>query len=135
MPARYFSKKLTALTALQQYMTSLYQALEEDQGIEIAQNGFLNQTVPRIVLPILKDILSVITDSIAGNLSLLIQPTTPKIIGQGSWIIPTEAQAPQITGQTIGYLLQWMMKSWTGGGFTALNTGGNLIDLLVDDGW
>ena len=116
-------------------MTSLYQVLEQDQGIGIAHNGFLNQTVPRIVLPILKDILDVITDPIAGNLSMLLQPTTPKTIGQGSWIIETEAQAPQIVGQTIGYLLQWMMKAWSGGGFTALNAGGNLIDLLVDDGW
>lgn len=116
-------------------MTSLYQVLEEEQGLEVVKNGFFNQTVPRIVMPILQDILDVITDPIAANLSKLIRPNTPQIIGQGSWIIPTEAQAPQIVGQTIGYLLQWMMKAWSGGGFTALNAGGNLIDLLVDDGW
>lgn len=116
-------------------MTSLYQALSEEQGLAIVKDGFFNQTVPRIVLPILKDILDVITDPIAGNLTALLTPKTPQVIGQGSWIIPTEQLAPQIVGQTVGYLLQWMMKDWTAGGFLALNKGGNLIDLLVDDGW
>ena len=135
-PQCEFSGKLTAFTALQQYMTSLYQALETDKGSLIVKNGFLNQTTgPRIVMPILIDILNVITDPIAGNLTMLLQPKTPQIIGQGSWIIPTEDQAPLIVGQTIGYLLQWMMKEWRGGGFTALNAEGNLIEILVDDGW
>ena len=116
-------------------MTSLYQVLGQEQGISIVADSFFNQTPPRTVMPILKDILDVITDPIAGNLTMLLQPKTPQIIGQGSWIIPTEGQALRIVGQTIGYLLQWMMKEWTGGGFTALNAEGNLIDLLVDDGW
>ena len=116
-------------------MTSLYQALETDKGSLIVKNGFSNQTVPRTAMPILEDILNVITDPIAGNLTMLLQPKTPQIIGQGSWIIPTEDQASQIVGETIGYLLQWMMKEWRGGGFTALNAEGNLIDILVDDGW
>ena len=116
-------------------MTSLYQVLTTEQGIQVVNSGFLNQPTPRTVLPILKDLLKVITDPIAGNLSMLLSPKTPQIIGQRSWIIPTEEQAPQIVGQTIGYLLQWMMKEWAGGGFAALNAGGNLIDLLIADDW
>ena len=116
-------------------MTSLYQVLETEQGIQVAVNGFLNQTVPRDALPILKDILEDIPDPIAGNLSTLITPKTPQIIGQKSWDIAVTGQVTSIVGQTIGYLLQWMMTNWTAGGFATLTTGGNLIDLLVDDGW
>lgn len=134
-PQCELSGKLTGFAGLQQYMTSLYQVLETEQGIQLAVNGFLNQTVPRDALPILKDILEAITDPIASNLSTLITPQTPRIIGQKSWDIPVTGQVTSIVGQTIGYLLQWMMTDWTAGGFTTLTTGGNLIDLLVDDGW
>ena len=131
----YICGKLTAFAGLQRWMTSLNDALREDRALSIVRNGFFNQPVPRTVGPILKDLLKVVTDPIAGNLSLLIVPDTPVIIGQRSWAIPTEQVAPGIVGQTIGYLLQWMMKEFTAGGFTALNAEGNIIEILVDDGW
>ena len=111
-------------------MTSLYQYLGEDEGVLLVNNGFLNQTAPRSVKPILLDILNEIEDPIAGNLTTIMNSTTPKIIGQPTWVIPSEALAPEVVGQTVGYLLQWMMKDWTGGGFTALATEGNLIALV-----
>ena len=131
----YICGKLTAFAGLQRYMTSLSDALREDLALSIVRDSFFNQTVPRTVGPILKDLLQKITDPIAGNLSLLIVPNTPEIIGQRSWAIPTEDLAPGIVRQTIAYLLQWMMKEFTTGAFTALNAEGSLIKLLVKDGW
>ena len=116
-------------------MTSLYEALSEDKAISIVKDGFNNQKEPRTVEPILKDLLKIVTDPIASNLSLLIQPNTAQLIGQGSWVIPSVELAVEIVGQTISYLLRWMMKEWTAGGFRALNAEGNLIGLLVADGW
>ncbi len=111
-------------------MTSLYQFIEGGQGVPLVQNGFLGQPAPRSAKPILIDILNEIGDPIARNLTTLV--TSPTAIGQPTFIIPTEFMAPQIVGQTVGYLLQWMMKNWTDGGFTALAVEGNLISILSD---
>ena len=116
-------------------MTSLYESLSEDKAIKIVKDGFNNQKAPRTVEPILKDLLKVVTDPIASNLSLLIQPNTPQLIRQPSWVIPSVELAVGIVGQTIAYLLRWMMKEWTAGGFRALNAEGNIIDLLDGNGW
>ena len=129
-------KKLThhsSLTGLQQYMTSLYQFIGEDEGTYIVNNGFLNQTGPRSLKPILIDLLTDFGpgDPLAGNLST--QITTPSIIGQPTFLIPTEAQATQLVGQTVGYLLQWMMKEWSNSsGFSSVAVGGNLIAVVEE---
>lgn len=117
-------------TALQQYMTTLYQYLEGDEGLGLIDSGFLNQTSPRSAKTILIDILNDIGDPVASQITMIIGSPVP--IKQGSFIIPTEAQAQQIVGQTVGYLLQWIMTDWIDGGFTTLAIEGNLISILGD---
>ena len=111
-------------------MTTLYQFLGEDEGLPLVQNAFLNQTSPRSAKTILTSILSELGDPIAIQLITLIG--SPVTIGQNSFVVPTEAQAQSIVGQTVGYLLQWIMTDWLGGGFTALAVEGNLISLIED---
>lgn len=116
--------------ALQQYMTDLYQYLEGDEGTPTISSEFLGQSAPRSAKPILVDILNEIGDPVATNLTTFI--TSPATIGQSTFLIPTQALAPQIVGQTVGYLLQWVMKNWASNAFTALATDGNLILILGD---
>lgn len=111
-------------------MTTLYQFLGDDEGLSLVQSGFLNQTSPRSAKTILINILSELGDPIATQLTTLVG--SPVTIGQKSFVIPTEAQAQAIVGQTVGYLLQWIMTDWLGGGFTALAVEGNLISLIED---
>ena len=111
-------------------MTTVYQFIGGDEGVGLLKNGFLAQGAPRSVKPILINMLNEIGDPIAGNLTT--QITSPNAIGQPTFIIPTETLAPQVVGQTVGYLLQWMMKDWLGGGFTALAVMGNLISIVED---
>lgn len=112
-------------------MTTLYQFLgDPDEGLLLVQNGFFNQTAPRSAKTILINILSELGDPIAIQLTTLIG--SPVTIGQKTFVIPTEAQAQSIVGQTVGYLLQWIMTNWLGGGFTALAVEGNLISLIED---
>ena len=112
-------------------MTSLYQLIEGDEGVSLVKNGFLGQPSPRSAKPILVDILNGIGDPVAANLTTVINSlTSPREIGQPTLIIPTETLAPQIVGQTVGYLLQWAMKNYTDGAFTALAVDGNLISIL-----
>ena len=118
-------------TALQQYMTSLYQFIGVDPGAAAVQNEYLMQKgQPRSVKPILIDILNLLEEAIATNLTKLI--TNPTAIGQPTFQIPTEAMAPQLVGQTIGYLLQHTMTDWASGNFTALTGDGNLIEVLAN---
>ena len=111
-------------------MTSLYQFLEGDEGSPLIDNGFLNQTAPRSAKTILNNILNDLGDPVATQLTTIIP--SPVTLKQGSFIIPTQAQAQQIVGQTVGYLLQWMMTDWVDGGFAALGVDGNLISILGD---
>lgn len=124
------SGELTSPAALQQYMTTLYQFLEGDQGFPLIDAGFLNQTAPRSAKTILIDILNELGDPVATQMTTIIG--SPVTIKQGTFVIPTEAQAQQIVGQTVGYLLQWVMTDWIDGGFTALAVEGNLISILAD---
>lgn len=126
----YEEGELTTVAALQQYMTTLYQFLEGDQGLSLINTGFLNQTAPRSAKTILVNILDEIGDPVATQLTTIIGSPVP--IKQGSFIIPTQAQAQQIVGQTVGNLLQWLMTDWLEGGFTALAIEGNLISILGD---
>lgn len=126
----YEEWELTTVAALQQYMTTLYQFLEGDQGLSLINTGFLNQTAPRSAKTILVNILDEIGDPVATQLTTIIGSPVP--IKQGSFIIPTQAQAQQIVGQTVGNLLQWLMTDWLEGGFTALAIEGNLISILGD---
>lgn len=126
----YEEGELTTVAALQQYMTTLYQFLEGDQGLSLINTGFLNQTAPRSAKTILVNILDEIGDPVATQLTTIIGSPVP--IKQGSFIIPTQAQAQQIVGQTVGNLLQWLMTDWLDGGFTALAIEGNLISILGD---
>lgn len=126
----YEEGELTTVAALQQYMTTLYQFLEGDQGLSLINTGFLNQTAPRSAKTILVNILDEIGDPVATQLTTIIGSPVP--IKQGSFIIPTQAQAQQIVGQTVGNLLQWLMTDWSDGGFTALAIEGNLISILGD---
>lgn len=121
---------VASIWALQQYMTTLYQFLEGDQGLSLINTGFLNQTAPRSAKTILVNILDEIGDPVATQLTTIIGSPVP--IKQGSFIIPTQAQAQQIVGQTVGNLLQWLMTDWSDGGFTALAIEGNLISILGD---
>ena len=121
---------LISSLALQQYMTTLYQFLGDDEGIQLVQAAFLNQTAPRSAKTILVNILNELEDPVATQLTTQIKSPVP--IGQKSFLIPTETQAPAIVGQTVGYLLQWMMTDWVDGGFTALAVQGNLISLVED---
>ena len=109
-------------------MTSVYQYIGGDDGASVVKNEFLGQEGPRSAKPILIDILNSLGDPIATNLTTLV--TSPGAIGQPTFIIPTETVSPQIVGQTVGYLLQWVMKDWASGGFTTLAAGGNLIEIL-----
>lgn len=109
-------------------MTTLYQFLEGDEGAPLIDSGFLNQTAPRSAKTILVDILNEIGDPVATQITTIIGSPVP--IKQGSFIIPTQAQAQHIVGQTVGYLLQWMMTDWVDGGFSALAIEGNLISIL-----
>lgn len=111
-------------------MTTVYQFLEGDEGGPLVDSGFLNQTVPRSAKPILINILNEFGDPIATQLTTIIASSIP--IKQQTFIIPTEAQAQQIVGQTVGYLLQWLMTDWIDGGFTSLAAEGNLISILGD---
>ena len=111
-------------------MTSLYQFIGGDEATEIIKDGFLNQTAPQSLKPILIDLLTEIGDPLAGNLSM--QVTTANMIGQPTFIIPTEAKATQYVGQTVGYLLQWMMKDWLSSGFSSVAVEGNLIAIVED---
>ena len=111
-------------------MTTLYQFLGDDEGLSLVQTGFFNQTSPRSAKTILINILNELGDPIAIQLTTLIG--SPVTIGQQSFVIPTEAQAQPIVEQTVGYLLQWIMTNWLGGGFTALAIEGNLISLIED---
>lgn len=111
-------------------MTTLYQFLGSDEGLSLVETNFLNQTVPRSAKPILINILNDIGDPIATQLTTLIG--SPITIGQSSFLIPTEAQAQAMVGQTVGYLLQWIMTDWRDGGFTALAIDGNLISLVEE---
>ena len=111
-------------------MTELYQYIESDEGREIVYNGFAGQAVPRSAKTILMSILAEIGDPVATNLSTLL--TSPGSIGMSSFIIPTATLAPQIVGQTVGYLLQHTMTDWASGAFRTLSAGGNLISLIGD---
>lgn len=117
-------------TALQQYMTTLYQFIEGDPGASAVKNEFLTQGAPRSAKPIIVYLLNYFGDSVAIELIKLI--TTPAAIGQPSFIIPTETMAPQVVGQTVGYLLQHIMTDWRSGNFTALGVDGNLIAILAE---
>ena len=113
-------------------MTSLYQLFGSERGAAAARSEFLFQEGPPYsTRPILKDILDILGDPVALNLSAIVSSPifTPSEIGQPSFLIPTESLAPQIVGQTVGYLLQWMMKEWSGA-FTSLAADGNLIEIL-----
>lgn len=111
-------------------MTTLYQFLEDEEGLSLVQAAFLNQTAPRSAKTVLINILNELGDPVASQLTTLIG--SPVTIGQKTFLIPTEAQAQAIVGQTVGYLLQWMMTDWVDGGFTALAVEGNLISLIED---
>lgn len=111
-------------------MTTLYQFIEVEPGVSYAKNEFLAQGAPRSAKPIIVDLLNYFGDTIALDLAKLI--TTPGAIGQPTFVIPTEFVAPQVVGQTVGYLLQHIMKDWRSGNFTALGTDGNLIAILAD---
>ena len=124
------AKRLIPPAALQQYMTELYQLLTDQSSFTTISDGFLGQSAPRSAKPILIDSLNEIGDPVATVLATLI--TSPGKIGQSSFIIPTQAQAQPIIGQTVGYLLQWMMTQWADGGFAALANNGSLIATLGD---
>ncbi|CAD6593028.1 MAG: hypothetical protein ASARMPREDX12_006664 [Alectoria sarmentosa] len=121
---------VASIWALQQYMTTLYQFLEGDQGFPLIDADFLNQTAPRSAKTILIDILNELGDPVATQMTTIIGSPVP--IKQGTFVIPTEAQAQQIVGQTVGYLLQWIMTDWIDGGFSALAVEGNLISIIAD---
>lgn len=121
---------LTSPAALQQYMTTLYQFLEGEEGLALIDSGFLNQTAPRSAKTILIDILNEIGDPVANQITTIIGSPVP--IKQGSFVIPTQAQAQTIVSQTVGYLLQWIMTDWVDAGFSSLAIGGNLILILAD---
>ena len=120
--------ELIPSTALQQYMTTLYQFLEGDEGYPLIDAGFLNQTVPRSAKTILINILNEIGDPVATQITTIIGSPVP--IGQGTFIVPTETQAQRIVGETVGFLLQWIMTDWVDGGFSTLAIEGNLISIL-----
>ena len=111
-------------------MTELYQLVTGQSGLEAVVNGFLGQTVPRSSKPILMGILNEIGDPVSTVLATLI--TTHDKIGQSSFGISVPAQAQPIVGQTVGFLLQWMMTQWADGGFAALANNGSLIASLDD---
>lgn len=117
-------------TALQQYMTTLYQFLEGDEGGPLIDADFLNQTAPRSAKTTLINILNEIGDPVAIEITTIIGSPVP--IKQGTFIIPTEAQAQQIVGETVGFLLQSIMTDWVDGGFSTLAVEGNLISILDD---
>ena len=97
-------------------------------------NGFLAQRgTPRSVKPILIDILNLIGDPVAGNLTTLI--TKPNVLGLPDFVVPTEQVAPQFVGTTVGALLHWVMTDWAGGGFSTLAVEGNLITIIEDQGF
>lgn len=111
-------------------MTTLYQFIESEPGASYVKNGFLAQGAPRSTKPIIVDLLNYFGDTIAVGLTKLI--TTPGAIGQPNFVIPTTFVAPQVVGQTVGYLLQHIMKDWRSGNFTSLAVDGNLIAILAD---
>lgn len=121
---------VASIWALQQYMTTLYQFLEGDEGSALVSSGFLNQTAPRSAKTILINILNDIGDPVATQITTIIG--SPVTIKQGTFVIPTQAQAQQIVSETVGFLLQWLMTDWVDGGFSALATEGNLISILAD---
>lgn len=117
------------MAAIQQYMTTLYQYLTGDEGVSLVNSEFFAQSAPRSAKTILINILNQLADPIATQLTTII--TSPVTIGQGSFVIPTQAQAQRIVGQTVGYLLQWLMTDWVDGGFSALAIQGNLISAVT----
>lgn len=120
--------QLTRFIALQQYMTSLYQFVTSEDSNETVNTEFQAQPAPRNTKKILINILNEIGDPLAGNLTIILRSTLD--IGQKSYVIPTQAQAQTIIGQTVGYLLQWLMTNWIDGGYTGIAVMGNLIDIL-----
>ncbi len=122
--------ELISPAALQQYMTTLYQYLTGDEGLSLIDAVYLNQTGPISAKTILVSILNELGDPVATQLTTITESPVP--IKQGSLIVPTQDQAQQIVGQTVGILLQWLMTDWIDGGFTTLAVAGNLISLLVD---
>ena len=122
--------ELISPAALQQYMTTLYQYLEGDEGLSLVDAIFLNQTGPISAKTILINILNDLGDPVATQLKIITESSVP--IKQGGLIVPTLDQAQHIVGQTVGILLQWLMTDWIDGGFTALAIEGNLISLVVD---
>ena len=123
-------RKLISPAALQQYMTELYQTLTDQSSFAEISDAFLSQSAPRSSKPILMTFLNEIGDPVATELATLI--TSPSKIGQSSFIIPTQAQAQPIVGQTVGFMLQWMMTQWADGGFAAVANNGSLIASLGD---
>ena len=115
-------------------MTTLYQFIEGETGAAIAENEWSAQPGPPYgIRPILIAILNLLADPVALNLSAIVASPQVSEIGYPSvhLSIPTPKLAPQRVGQTVGYLLQWMMKEWSGG-FTSMATDGNLISILSD---
>ena len=123
-------RPLISPAALQQYMTELYQSITDQDSFTTISDAFLGQSAPRSSKTILISVLNEIDDPVATEMTTLI--TSPGQIGQSSFIIPTQAQAQPITGQTVGFMLQWMMTQWADGGFAALANNGSLIASLGD---
>ena len=121
---------LISPAALQQYMTQLYQSITDSSSFTTISDAFLGQSAPRSSKAILISVLNEIDDPVATEMANLI--ISPVKIGQSSFIIPTQAQAQAITGQTVGFMLQWMMTQWADGGFAALANNGSLIASLGD---
>ena len=111
-------------------MTELYQSITDESSFTAVSDAFLGQSAPRSSKTILIGFLNEIDDPVATEMANLI--TSPGKIGQSSFIIPTQAQAQPITGQTVGFMLQWMMTQWADGGFAALANNGSLIASLGD---
>ena len=96
----------------------------------MVSDNFFGQPAPRSSKAMLVTFLNEFDDPVSTNLATRI--TSPGAIGQSSFVIPTQAQAQQIVGQTVGYLLQWLMRDWADGGFAALANNGSLIASLGD---